>query len=102
MSSAAVEPFERSPQWRRLEDAVGRMVSDRGAWRERALAAEERIRELESALRDVAAGKLDPVALSARSRQLEAENKSLNQRLSQARETVERIMARLQFTQEEP
>jgi predicted RNase H-like nuclease (RuvC/YqgF family) len=102
VSSVAPEPLESSPAWHRLEEAVRRITTDRSAWRDRALAAEDRVRELESALRDVAAGKLDPVALSARSRQLEAENRSLNQRLDQARETVDRIMARLQFTQEEP
>lgn len=96
------EPFAETPEWRRLENAVGRLSSDRSAWRERALASEERVRELESALRDVSAGKLDPVALSERSRELEAENRVLSKKVEDARETVERIMARLQFTQEEP
>ena len=101
MSNGAVEPFGKSAAWRRLENLVRRMVADRGAWRERALAAEERIGELESALRDVSAGKLDPVALSERTQKLEAENRVLSDRVTRARETVERIMARLQFTQEE-
>jgi hypothetical protein len=102
MSSAAPDRLGDSPEWRQLEAAVRRLGSDRGAWRNRALAAEERIRELESALRDVAAGKLDPLALSERTRRLEAENRVLTQRLTLARETVDRILARLQFTQEEP
>jgi hypothetical protein len=102
MSSGGAEPFGRSPAWRRLEDAVKRMAADRGAWRERALAAEERIGELESALRDVSAGQLDPVALAARSRTLEEENRALAERVARAREAVERIVTRLQFTQEEP
>jgi hypothetical protein len=102
MSSGGAEPFGKSAAWRRLEEAVQRMAADRGAWRERALAAEERIGELESALRDVSAGRLNPVALAERSRELEAENRALGDRVDRARETVERIMARLQFTQEEP
>lgn len=102
MSSAGAEPRVDPPaEWDRLELSVRRLLDDYDRWRERARAAENRIRELETALRDLAGGLLDPLALSARVDALQAENQELRVRLERARERVTTIMARLRFLEEQ-
>jgi hypothetical protein len=49
----------------------------------------------------VSAGEIDPVALAERTRELEAENRDLLDRLTRARESVRRILGRMRFTEEE-
>lgn len=92
---------ERPIEWDRLELSVRRLLDDYDRWRERARSAERRIGELEAALRDVAGGHLDPIALSARIEELEAENRELLDRLGRARERVVRLVDRLRFLEEE-
>lgn len=87
--------------WDRIERGVRRVLDDRDTWRRRAQLAETRVRELESALRDVSSGNLDPMQLSEQARDLERENRMLLDRLGKARETVDRILGRLNFAQEE-
>jgi hypothetical protein len=89
------------PSWDHLELTVRRLMDDHEAWRRRALAAENRVRELESALSEVSSGRLDPVAVSARAQTLERENRVLTRRMSSARDAVERILNRIQFVEEE-
>lgn len=75
-----------------------------GEWeavRKRATTAEARVKELESALRDVTSGGVDPMALGERVHALEQENRFLARRLDRARESVKRISARLQFLDED-
>src|SRR5262245_13330234 len=81
----------------RLVTAVHRLLAEWEEWRERAVKAESRAVELEAALRDLASGSVDPVALANRVQTLEQENRFLARRLDQARESVHRISARLQF-----
>jgi hypothetical protein len=102
MPSAADNAATALPEWDWLEMSVRRLLDDHEAWRRRAELAERRVRELESALREVATGKLDPMALAEHARTLEEQNRDLEQRLQQARESVQRIMARLKFAEEEP
>ncbi|MCI0436007.1 MAG: hypothetical protein L0271_20560 [Gemmatimonadetes bacterium] len=90
------------PEWDRAERAVRRLLEDRDAWQRRATLAEHRVRELESALSDVSAGTLDPLQLSEQADRLERENRVLHERLAQARETVDRILDRIDFAGEEP
>jgi hypothetical protein len=52
-------------------------------------------------LRNVSAGEIDPVTLAERTRELEAENRDLLDRLTRARESVRRILGRMRFTEEE-
>jgi hypothetical protein len=84
----------------RLELTIHRLLDAHDAWRERAIAAESRVAELDAALDGLKTGKLDPVALSDEVRTLEERNLALRDRLQRADETVQRILARLQFAEE--
>ena len=85
----------------RLSGSVRRLLSEWDRWQRRATGAETRVRELESALREVTSGKVDPMALGERVHALEQENRFLARRLDRARESVKRISARLQFLDED-
>jgi CRP-like cAMP-binding protein len=100
-SGAAERRADVPPEWDRLELTVRRLMDDHDAWRRRAEAAERRVRELEAALAQVASGQLDPLALSERASTVERENRELAERLGRARETVQRIMARLHFAEDD-
>jgi predicted RNase H-like nuclease (RuvC/YqgF family) len=103
MPSDAAEATALSlPEWDGLESAVRRLFAHNDALRERVREAESRIRELEAALSDVAAGRVDPTALAERVDLLERENQQLNERLERARNSVQRILARMHFVEEEP
>ena len=102
MSNA--EPDVRPPDvpgWDRLELTVRRLLDDNETWKRRALDAEKKVRELEAALQDVSTGRLDPVAVSNRAQSLERENRLLNRRVRKAHATVERILNRLQFVEDD-
>ena len=90
-----------STELERLSGSVRRLLSEWDRWHKRAASAEARVRELESALREVTSGKVDPVALGERVQALEQENRFLARRLDRARESVKRISARLQFLDED-
>src|SRR5690606_21463337 len=82
VSSDGPESRVRVPaEWDRLELSVRRLLDDHERVRERERAAERRIQELETLLREVTGGGLDPVALNARVAALEAENRELVRRL---------------------
>lgn len=104
MSSDAADP-PRAPgaDWQRLEVAVEQLLGELDALRQKSAHAEERVRNLEAALRNssTSAGDLDPVALANRVHLLEQENRFLARRLDRARESVKRISARLQFLDED-
>lgn len=89
------------PELDRLELTIRRLIESHELWERRAIAAEARIRELEEAIQEVSAGRLDPVALGEEVRLLEERSTSLQNRLVRAHAAVERMMARLQFTAEE-
>jgi predicted RNase H-like nuclease (RuvC/YqgF family) len=101
MSSDGSDARSTPEEWARLESALGRLLARHDEWRARAHAAERRIGELESALADVSSGGLDPVALSERAQTMERENRVLTKKLTQAGETVQRILARLQFLEDD-
>lgn len=88
-------------EWDRLELAVRRLLDEYAACRRRAEAAERRVAELEAALHQVAGGAVDPLALNERLATLEAENRALTERLERARLGVGRLVARLQFMEED-
>lgn len=90
----------RDEAWGRLESALTRLLAQHDEWRTRAHAAEQRVGELESALADVSSG-LDPVELAERAQAMERENRALTKKLTQAGETVQRILARLQFLEDD-
>jgi predicted RNase H-like nuclease (RuvC/YqgF family) len=90
------------PEWDGLESAIERLLEQHASLRERAEIAEGRVRELEAALRDVSAGRIDPVAIAEHAQSLEKENQLLNERLERARHSVQRILGRMRFVEEEP
>lgn len=89
--------------WQGLESSLQRLLSEFDALQRRSTDAEERVKQLEGALRNssTSAGDLDPVALANRVSLLEQENRFLARRLDRARESVKRISARLQFLEED-
>jgi phage shock protein A len=89
------------PELDRLELTIRRLIESHQLWQKRAESAETRVRELEAAIQDLSAGRLDPTALAEEVRVLEQHNESLRDRLTRAQEAVDRMMARLQFTSEE-
>lgn len=89
------------PELDHLELTIRRLIDSHQVWERRAQAAEARARELESAIQDLSAGRLDPTALAEEVRLLEKRNAALVDRLSRAQAAVDRMMARLQFTAEE-
>jgi predicted nuclease with TOPRIM domain len=80
---------------------VRKLLAEWEASRKRVTTAEARVKELESALRDVTSGGVDAMALNERVHALEQENRFLARRLDRARESVKRISARLQFLDED-
>jgi predicted RNase H-like nuclease (RuvC/YqgF family) len=99
--SSVDSPAALPAEMDRLEARLRRLLDEHDRWRRRARTAEERVGELEAALKEVATGELDPVALAAQARTFERENSTLRKRLADARTTVDRIVARLQFLEEE-
>ena len=100
MSSNAADPPTPPPEWDRLELSVRRLLDAHDAWRVRARTAEARVKELEASLADVASGRVDPVTLADEVEKERRRNRDLNDRLEKARTTVERVLARLQFLEE--
>jgi len=102
-SDAAETPASNGAEWQRLEDSLQRLLSEYDELHRRSTSAEERVKQLEAALRNnsTSGGELDPVALANRVHLLEQENRFLARRLDRARESVKRISARLQFLEED-
>ena len=99
--SHAADPTNADAELEQLSQLVRRLLREWEEYRGRADVAEARVRELESALRDVASGGVDPLALHQRVNALEQENRFLARRLDRARERVKRISAQLQFLEED-
>ena len=89
------------PELDHLELTIRRLIESHDTWSKRATAAETRVRELETAMQEMATGSLDPVAMAEDVRTLQESNAVLQDRLIRAHAAVERMMARLQFTAEE-
>lgn len=102
-SDVAEAPELANADWQRLETVLQRLLGEFDALQTRSTHAEDRVRQLEAALRNnsTSAGELDPVALANRVHLLEQENRFLARRLDRARESVRRISARLQFLEED-
>jgi|SRR5688572_28126331 predicted RNase H-like nuclease (RuvC/YqgF family) len=100
-SSVVDSRVDGAGELQRLTTAVRRLLGEFEDFRQRATAAEARVHELQSALREVTSGAVDPVALAHRVQALEQENRFLARRLDRARESVKRISARLQFLDED-
>jgi hypothetical protein len=88
------------PELDRLELSIRRLIEAHDSWRQRAVAAEARMAELESTVQGLSTGKLDPMALTEEVRTLREQNRLLRQRLQSGSEAVQRMLARLQFAGE--
>jgi len=93
-------PHWPTAEWNGLELAVRRLIEARDSWRRRALAAEDRIHELEAALGEIAGGAVNPIELTAEVERLTAENRALRERLDAAQGRVRLILQRLQTLEE--
>jgi hypothetical protein len=102
-NDVAETPGNDGADWNRLETSLERLLSEFDALQRRSVQAEDRVKQLEAALRNnsTSAGELDPVALANRVHLLEQENRFLARRLDRARDSVKRISARLQFLEED-
>ena len=102
-SDAAETPAVEETEWQRLERVLQQLLHAYDELNQRAASAEERVRQLEAALRNssTSGGELDPVAMANRVHLLEQENRFLARRLDRARESVKRISARLQFLEDD-
>ncbi|MEX2531448.1 MAG: hypothetical protein WD960_11810 [Gemmatimonadota bacterium] len=84
----------------RLERAVGKLLAERKQLVARASRAEARIRDVEALLRRFTTGDEDPAEWRSRLETLQRENAELRERLDGGRESVERLLARIQFLEE--
>ena len=101
-SDVAETPMAHEDEWQRLELLLDHLLKVFDAIQTRAIQAEDRVRQLEAALRNTSSsGEVDPVALATRIHLLEQENRFLARRLDQARDSVKRVSARLQFLEED-
>jgi predicted nuclease with TOPRIM domain len=84
-----------------LEGAVGRLLKRLAGLTVRAEKAEARQAEVEDLLRRITSGDESPAAMHTRLREIEVEADDLRDRLGQGRETVERLLARIRFLEEQ-
>lgn len=99
MSNAEGKP-EAGPErhgFPALDQAVGLALGELRRLRERAGEAERKSAELASLLHSFESGEESAVAMKERLVHLEAENADLRSRIERGRDTVERLIARVSF-----
>ena len=84
-----------------LEAAVGRTIDELRQLRERAAGSAKRTAELEVLLVGFQSGAYSPEEMKQRLDRAEGENRELRARIGQALETVERLLARVQFLEDQ-
>ncbi|TVP57029.1 MAG: hypothetical protein EA351_06795 [Gemmatimonadales bacterium] len=84
-----------------VEGAVGRLLEEMDRLRQRTLRAETRVRDVEALLRRFTRGDDDPAQLQKRATELQAENEEMRGRIEEGRESVERLLARIRFLEEQ-
>jgi len=92
-----VAPAQSASAMESLAETVGRVADEIGDARRRAAVAEERAKRSDELLRQFVGGKRDPVALTSRVSELEAENELLRRRLREGRHEIDRVLARIRF-----
>ena len=80
-----------------LDRAVKRAVEELRAVRQRAAEAERQNSELASLLKSFESGEETAAGMKQRLTRLEEENRDLHSRIERGRETVERLLARVSF-----
>lgn len=84
-----------------LDAAVGRTIDELRRLRQQATAATQRSAELEALLATFQSGTDSPEQMKERLDRAEAENADLRIRIAQGLETVERLLARIQFLEDQ-
>lgn len=84
-----------------LEGAVSGLLEELEELRDRVRDAEEWGRELEGHLRDFVEGDRDPGELVARLQELDRSNKDLRERMERGKASVERLLSRIRFLEEQ-
>jgi predicted RNase H-like nuclease (RuvC/YqgF family) len=84
-----------------LEAAVSRTVEELRELRKRTADAVRRSDELQALLERFQTGSESPELMKSRLEHLEAENRDLRARIEQGREGVERLLARIQFLEDQ-
>jgi len=97
-NGAAKDPAQGLPA---LEAAVGRAVEELKQLRKRVAEGAQRSAELEGLLHSFQSGAVSPERMNERLERLEAENRDLRARIVQGREAVERLLARIQFLEDQ-
>lgn len=101
MSEDKVEPGAERAALKALEGAVSALLDEVGRLKKRTGKAEGRAAELQDLLERVTGGDADAAETHARLRDLENENRELRERLGEGRETVDRILAKIRFLEEQ-
>ena len=84
-----------------LETAADRALDEIERLRRQAADSDRRCAELETLLESFQVGDENPVEMKARLTRLEAENRDLHERIGRGRETVERLLARMRFLEDQ-
>ena len=84
-----------------LDEAIVRALDELKSLRQRALDAEGRRAELEELLKSFESGEETAGGMRRRLTHLEKENHDLRSRVGQGRETVERMLARIGFLEDQ-
>ena len=88
--------------FRALDEAVARTLEELKSFRQRALDAERLSSEFEELLKAFKSGKETVGGMKQRLMHLEKENSELRSRVGQGRETVDRMLARIDFLEDLP
>lgn len=84
-----------------LDEAVVRTLEELKSFRKRALDAERRSTELEALLKGFKSGKETVGSMKQRLTRLEEENRDLRSRVGHGRGMVERMLARIDFLEDQ-
>ena len=101
--SSPVRKSDRSDRkaLKRLDGVVDRALSQIGKLETGLQSAVEGVERAEHLLADFRAGSEDPVQMKTRLDRLEVENEDMRERLEAGRASVERLIARIRFLEEQ-
>ena len=95
------EPKKNGTAFKDLNKAVDRALKELKRLREKAVRVESKNVELEELLQGIAAGTQSPAEMAHQLKALSRENGDLRARLDEGRESVERLLTRIRFLEEQ-